>query len=589
MRTNKILILLATIAAALLSEAQAQYGSVDLFYGYITNAAAKAGYDTSSLPSAPSETYKESVDAYFWGFPLQTTYRSEISFLNGNGVPINSLYAPGVIDSGTTVEAPDTSVLYTSGFADLSASNAFVLGVPNTTATETYNIMEIANAYSGTTYSVGTRNFTNSSYNNSGGNYLLVGPEFNTSEARPSGVTGYIQSPTAQAWLIGRMTVDQFATATTSNGPTPYSLIAGGSSSPLSLSNSVPLSQSYSLTSLSDYLAGSNTPVITSAHPTPEQSVIASNNASTATGQTFYQYVGNSVAQNGVPASSSNNQLAMYQNFAGIGLTTNGYTAPTNPLIISEMNLAASNAAGMLGTMGGNTAALGSGPTSTGWTVNTTIGQYSANYSGWVTAAVTDYIGTLANLAVDGTYPQTTLDSKTNALSGTNSYTITFPAGQLPPVQGFWSITVYNTNGYVVPNSGSTYYGSNVYSLGSMQMTNVLGTNLNTTPITLYLQSQAPTNSALLPYWLPVPTEDFELILRMYYPDSNNPSILDGTYMIPAVVEAVPEPTSYALFGIGTLGLVAMLRRRVFRPSTCDGAGLCNSHLLPSTSSPLSS
>ena len=559
---SKIPILLVASVLMLLSEVHAQYGSVDLFYAYITNAAATAGYDTSTLPATPSETYKESVDAYFWGFPLETTYRSEISFLNGNGLSTNSLYAPGVIDSGTTVEAPDTSVLYTSGFADLSASNAFVLKVPNTTATETYNIMEIANAYSATTYSVGTRNFTNSSYNNSGGNYLLVGPEYNTSEALPSGVSGYIQSPTAQAWLIGRMTVDQYATATTSNGLTPYSLIAGGSSSPLSLSNSVPLSQSYSLTSLADYLAGSNTPVITSSTPTPEQLAIASNNASTAIGQTFYQYVGNSVAQNGVPASSSNNQLAMYQNFANIGLTTNGYTAPTNPVILSEMNLAASNAAGMLATMGGNTAALGSGPTTTGWTVNTTIGQYSANYSGWVTAAVTDYIGTLANLAVDGTYPQTTLDSKSNALCGTNSYTISFPAGQLPPVQGFWSITVYDTNGYVVPNAGSTYYGSNVYSLGSMQMTNVLGTNMSTTPITLYLQAQAPTNTALLPYWLPVPTEDFELILRMYYPDINNPSILDGTYMIPAVVEAVPEPSTYVLFVLGALGLLMMVLRK---------------------------
>ena len=129
-------------------------------------------------------------------------------------------------------------------------------------------------------------------------------------------------------------------------------------------------------------------------------------------------------------------------------------------------------------------------------------------------------------------------------------------------MQGFWSITVYDTNGYVVPNAGSTYYGSNVYSLGSMQMTNVLGTNMSTTPITLYLQAQAPTNTALLPYWLPVPTQDFELILRMYYPDINNPSILDGTYMIPAVVEAVPEPSTYVLFVLGALGLLMMVLRK---------------------------
>jgi hypothetical protein len=152
----------------------------------------------------------------------------------------------------------------------------------------------------------------------------------------------------------------------------------------------------------------------------------------------------------------------------------------------------------------------------------------------------------------------------TNTLSGTNAYTITFPAGQLPPVQGFWSISVYDTNGFVVPNSANSYYGSNVYSLSSMQMANVLGTNLNTTPVTFYLQSQAPTNSALLPYWLPVPDENFELILRMYYPDSNNPSILNGTYSIPAVVEAVPEPSTLVLLFI-SFGSLALLRIRKLR------------------------
>ena len=61
---------------------------------------------------------------------------------------------------------------------------------------------------------------------------------------------------------------------------------------------------------------------------------------------------GNEIRGKRVPSFPSNNESAMYQNFASIGLTTNGYTAPTNPLIISEMNLAASNAPGLPGTHG---------------------------------------------------------------------------------------------------------------------------------------------------------------------------------------------------------------------------------------------
>lgn len=530
--------------------AYADYTSVDAFYDYIKGIASLAGYDTGNLPTTPSATYKESVAAYFWGFPLQTTYRTQISYLNSHGLSVNSLYGPGVIDAGTTVEAPDVDVLYTSGFLDVSSTNAFVLKVPSTTSTNTYNVMEIVNAYADTTYTVGTRNFTTSAVNNAGGNYLIVGPQYDTGQALPSGVTSYIQSATAQAWLIGRMEVDSYATATISGNATPYNLVAGGASDPLSLNNSVPLSQSYAVTSLANYLLGETTPVVTTSTPTAEQLVIANANAATMTGQTFFQYVGDSVLQNGVSGNATSGQMAMYQNFVNIGLTTSGYAAPSLSAQ-TEMNQAATAAANMLQVMSANTSVLpGGGATATGWTVNTSLGEYPATYEGWLTSAVVGNIGTIANLAVDGTYPQTTIDGAGNTLNGTQSYTISFPAGDLPPVNGFWSITVYDAAGYVVPNTGNTYYGDNVYSIGSMQLSNVLGSSLNSTAVTLYLQSQAPADSSLMPFWIPTPAADFELLLRMYFPESSDPSILNGSYSIPAV-QLVPETSFTSLFFIG--------------------------------------
>ncbi len=124
-------------------------------------------------------------------------------------------------------------------------------------------------------------------------------------------------------------------------------------------------------------------------------------------------------------------------------------------------------------------------------------------------------------------------------------------------MQGFWSFTIYNLDGFVTPNTGNTYYGDNVYSLGSMQMANVLGANLNTTPVTFYLQSTPPSDPALMPYWLPVPNEAFEIILRMYFPSSTNPSILNGTYTIPPVVRvSAPSVTT----GVTVLGSKAKNR-----------------------------
>lgn len=265
-----------------------------------------------------------------------------------------------------------------------------------------------------------------------------------------------------------------------------------------------------------------------------------------------------------VPSSPTNDQLAMYQNFSGIGLTTSGYTAPS-PAIQTEMNQAAADAADMLQAMAANTSSLpGGGATSTNWTVNTTLGEYAANYDGWLTNTITADIGTVANLAVDGTYPQTTIDANGAALNGTNSYTMSFAAGDLPPVEGFWSVTVYDAAGYVVPNTGNTFYGDDVYSIGSMQMANVLGSALTTTPVTFYLQPNAPTDVNLMPFWLPVPVgQNFELLLRMYFPDSSDPSILNGTYSIPAV-QLVPEPATWGLLAMAGafIGLPLLARRK---------------------------
>jgi hypothetical protein len=279
------------------------------------------------------------------------------------------------------------------------------------------------------------------------------------------------------------------------------------------------------------------------------------------TGQTFYQYVGASVAQNGgVPSA----QAALFQSFASIGLTSSGYTASTNSGTLSDINTASTDALSII-------SAIGASGSNTGWQASTTNGQYGASYSGWLAAATTARDGLGANLAPEATYPSTHTDSNGLPLSGSNAnaYTISFPAGDLPPVSGtggWWSITVYNQSGFVVNNTGSTFYGANEYSLGSNQLENILGSAYDSTAFSIYLSSQAPTDPALLPYWLPVPATNFELALRIYLPDGteDESSILNGTYTVPSVVQtgAVPEPGSYALFGLGFLAAIAIWHRR---------------------------
>lgn len=538
--------------------------NVEGFYYTITNAAATAGYDVSTLTNTTA-TYKEAVAAYFWGYPLEEMWREQQLIPNNYGFQVNQLFAPGIVNNSTTVVAPNMNVLNATGFLDLSGNNAFVLTVPNTTSSGTYNIMQMLNAYTDVTYSFGTRNFQTGTLNNSGGNYLLVGPNYSSSSAVPTNITAVVTNATAQAWMIGRVQVDPYVTNTLGGSNTPYNTLAGGATNVFSPENSKAIVQSYGLTSLTNFLAGQTTLPVTTTNATGAQQLVAAQNTSTMTGQKFYEYVGTNVAYSGLNSvgGQTNNQAAMYANFSGIGLTTNGYTAP-DASTQATMNLAASNAAAMLTQMANNTTLLNTNiVTSTGWVVSTTAGSYTNTYQGWLNAAVTAKVGLGANLATDATYPQTTVDSQGNALNGSNPYTMTFAPGQMPPVEGFWSLTVYDLAGNVVSNTGNTFYGDNVFSISSMQMINVLGSSYDTTSVSLLLQSQAPTDSSLMPYWLPTPAgQDFELILRMYFPDgtSSSSSILNGSYTVPGV-NLVPEP-SVASMLLASLGSLIALRHR---------------------------
>jgi hypothetical protein len=113
-------------------------------------------------------------------------------------------------------------------------------------------------------------------------------------------------------------------------------------------------------------------------------------------------------------------------------------------------------------------------------------------------------------------------DSEGQQLHGGNLYTVTLPKGQLPPVKGFWSLTLYNAHHFFHPNA------LNRYSLGTKSKT------LQYNPdgsLTLYFGAKSPGKEKET-NWLPAPEGTFSLYLRCYWPEQ---AILDGAWMPPNV------------------------------------------------------
>ena len=162
-----------------------------------------------------------------------------------------------------------------------------------------------------------------------------------------------------------------------------------------------------------------------------------------------------------------------------------------------------------------------------GWVVSKGLGSYGpADYLKRATVAA---FGWPANQERDAVYPYTDVDFTGQKLTGANKYTLTFPKDATPPVNGFWSITMYmiDEGWWFVPNPLNRF----TVSLRNNPKFNDDGS------LTLYFQNESP-GADKEANCLPAPAGKFVLMLRMYWPDESPPSILDGSWTLPVVGKA---------------------------------------------------
>jgi hypothetical protein len=168
-----------------------------------------------------------------------------------------------------------------------------------------------------------------------------------------------------------------------------------------------------------------------------------------------------------------------------------------------------------------------------GWQIGAAQGDRAYYHGDWMLRAVAARAGIYGNDAVEATYPFTKTTPDGQPLDGgKHNYTLTFPAGQLPPVNGFWSVTMYDGKSQLLIKNPIDRYLINAPMLTSMKK-NVDGS------LTIYIQKDSP-GVERESNWLPAPNDLIYLVMRLYWPKETQPSILpagEGTWNPPGVVQ----------------------------------------------------
>jgi hypothetical protein len=436
-------------------------------------------------------------DAYVYGYPLVTTKITGLAFVNTTEpdprtfqAPINQFvnmpeYPPATYHG---VTAPNADTLYSAAFLDLSGE-PIVLSYPD--MGKRFFLFPIYDAWTNVIHSAGSRTSGQTAQD-----LLIAGPSWHGSA--PPNMT-LVQSPTKTAFIIGRVYSD---------------------GTPTDLSQVHMLQAKFKLTPLSSHGKPYIPPAGQTGGPyTPKEivrDVIAGMSASE-----YFNFVADAMKEN--PA-------IMPQDGQIIARMTKIGIIPGKPFDMSQLSTGNQQAIEKVpkevNAQFASMKAHGLGKMVNGWEIPGKCGRYGSDY---LNRAVVSAFGWGCNLPEDAVYPITKVDSAGNPLNGAHTYVIRFNKGDMPPVQGFWSITMYDNAYYFYPNALNKL---TVSSRNRFQY-NADGS------LDLYFSHDQPAGAAQA-NWLPAPQDDFILCMRMYWPRVTPPSILptaNPSWTPPAVKE----------------------------------------------------
>lgn len=425
------------------------------------------------------------VEAYIYGYPLVTmevTRRvmTNVAAPQGSHAPMGQFLRMRKYPDASfkDVTAPNADTLYSTAWLDL-AKEPYVLSLPD--MNDRYFLMPMLSGWTDVFEVPGKRTTGTKAQA-----YAITGP--NWKGKLPAGVKE-LKAPTNMVWILGRT----YCTGTPEDYQACHAMM-----------------DKYQLVPLSAF-GKPYTPPAGTVDPAVDTKTAVREQVHHMDAVAYFTLLAKLMKDN-PPAKED---APMVEKLAKIGLTP-GRDFDATKLPAAAAKLIPETAQKKI--MGHFKSA---GSDINGWIFTTRAGVYGTDY---LQRAFITAIGLGANRPQDAVYPTSEVNADGKPYSGANKYVLQFPAGQTPPADAFWSVTMYNGDYFFVANPLNKY---------TVSPRNALKYNADGS-LDLYIQRESPGKDKEA-NWLPAPEGKFILMMRLYWPKESPPSIIDGTWKPPAV------------------------------------------------------
>jgi hypothetical protein len=435
------------------------------------------------------EAVSIATEAYIYGYPLVTfdmvrRQQTNVAKPDAQHAPMGQMIKmrsyPAV--DNRCCAAPNADTLYTMVWLDVSRE-PWIFSIPD--MGDRYYIMPMLDGYSEVFHVAGSRTTGGKAQT-----YAITGPDW--SGTLPEGVT-QVKSPTGMVWILGRI----YSTGT----PEDYQAVHA-------------LQDKFAVVPLSAY-----------GKPyTPPQGVVDTKfDMKTAVRKqvngldvdTYFKSLAKLMKAN----PPTEQDAPIVARMAKIGLVPGQDFDPSKLGFVDRETIRLVPKLALL-EMGLH---LKRQKTTNGWLYFTQgVGNFGTDY---LLRGMANLLGPGWNRPHDAVYPLSQKDAQGDGYVGAKrKYVVRFEKGQLPPAEAFWSLTMYDSDFFFVPNPINRY---------DLAQRDKLITNPDGS-VDLYLQETSPGKDKEA-NWLPAPKGKFTLVLRIYSPKGTPPSILDGTWTPPPV------------------------------------------------------